>query len=90
LLRVPLVRVAKAAAQSRLAGWRWLFILEGLPAIVLGIVTIFYLTDWPLQARWLPDNERDWLIGELQAELQAKKRLRDYTITHSLTVAFYC
>ena len=73
-----------------LAGWRWLFILEGLPAIVLGIVTIFYLTDWPLQARWLPDNERDWLIGELQAELQAKKRLRDYTITHSLTVAFYC
>ena len=74
----------------QLAGWRWLFILEGIPAILLGIVTIFYLTDWPLQARWLPDNERDWLIGELQAELQAKKRLRDYTITHSLTVAFYC
>ena len=37
-----------------LAGWRWLFILEGIPAIVLGIVTFFYLTDWPSQARWLP------------------------------------
>ena len=32
-----------------LAGWRWLFILEGIPAIILGIVTIFYLTDWPWQ-----------------------------------------
>jgi MFS transporter, ACS family, tartrate transporter len=63
-----------------LAGWRWLFIMEGIPAIILGIVTFFYLTDWPSQARWLPDNERDWLVGELQAELQAKKRIRDYTI----------
>ena len=64
----------------RLAGWRWLFIVEGIPAIVLGIVTVFYLTDWPAQARWLPQDERDWLNGELQAELQAKKKLRDYTI----------
>ncbi len=63
-----------------LAGWRWLFILEGSPAIVLGIITIFYLTDWPAQARWLPPDERDWLVNELQAELQAKKKVRDYTI----------
>jgi MFS transporter, ACS family, tartrate transporter len=63
-----------------LAGWRWLFILEGVPAIVLGTVTIFYLTDWPSQARWLRDDERDWLVNELETELQAKKRLRDYTI----------
>jgi MFS transporter, ACS family, tartrate transporter len=53
-----------------LAGWRWLFILEGIPAIVLGIVTVFYLTDWPAQARWLPPDERDWLVSELQEELQ--------------------
>jgi MFS transporter, ACS family, tartrate transporter len=33
-----------------LAGWRWLFILEGLPAIVLGVITVFYLTDWPAQS----------------------------------------
>jgi ACS family tartrate transporter-like MFS transporter len=63
-----------------LAGWRWLFILEGIPAIVLGIVTVFYLTDWPVQARWLPQDERDWLVNELQVELQAKKRIRNYTI----------
>jgi MFS transporter, ACS family, tartrate transporter len=66
-----------------LAGWRWLFILEGVPAIVLGIVTIFYLTDWPSQARWLTDDERDWLVRELQAELEAKKRIRDYTIVQA-------
>jgi ACS family tartrate transporter-like MFS transporter len=64
----------------QLAGWRWLFILEGIPAIVIGIVTVFYLTDWPAQARWLPQDERDWLTGELEAERQAKKKIRDYTI----------
>jgi MFS transporter, ACS family, tartrate transporter len=64
----------------QLAGWRWLFILEGAPAIFLGIITVYYLTDWPLQARWLRRAERDWLVGELQTELQAKKRIRDYTI----------
>jgi ACS family tartrate transporter-like MFS transporter len=63
-----------------LAGWRWLFILEGIPAIVLGIITVFYLTDWPAQARWLLADERDWLVAELQEELRAKKKIRDYTI----------
>jgi MFS transporter, ACS family, tartrate transporter len=63
-----------------LAGWRWLFILEGLPAIVLGVITVFYLTDWPAQARWLPADERDWLVDALQGELQAKKKVRNYTI----------
>jgi MFS transporter, ACS family, tartrate transporter len=62
-----------------LAGWRWLFILEGIPAVVLGIITVFYLTDWPVQARWLPPDERDWLVNELRTELQAKKKVRDYT-----------
>jgi ACS family tartrate transporter-like MFS transporter len=64
----------------QMAGWRWLFILEGTPAILLGIITVLYLTDWPSQARWLCQAERDWLVGELQSELQAKKRFRDFTI----------
>src|SRR5215471_3824631 len=67
----------------QLAGWRWLFILEGIPAILLGIATIFYLTDWPSQARWLPVEERDWLSAQLQAELQAKKTIHDYTIAQA-------
>jgi ACS family tartrate transporter-like MFS transporter len=63
-----------------LAGWRWLFILEGIPAIVVGIVTYFYMTDWPAEAGWLPQDERDWLVHELQAEVQAEKKIRNYTI----------
>jgi ACS family tartrate transporter-like MFS transporter len=57
-----------------LPGWRWLFIIEGMPAIVFGVVTIFYLTDRPHQAAWLPDDERAWLIAELDREKQAKQQ----------------
>ena len=46
-----------------LAGWQWLFLLEGLPAVLLGVVTLFYLTDRPEQARWLTPAERTWLAG---------------------------
>jgi len=63
-----------------LAGWRWLFILEGCPSIVLGVVVIFYLTDWPAQARWLPADERAWIVSELQNEMLAKKKIRSFTI----------
>jgi len=54
------------------AGWRWLFVIEGIPAVILGVVTIFYLTDRPHQARWLPEDERAWLAGELDVERCAK------------------
>jgi ACS family tartrate transporter-like MFS transporter len=53
-------------------GWRWLLLLEGLPAVVLGLVTLFYLTDQPQQARWLPAEERDWLVAELERERAAR------------------
>jgi ACS family tartrate transporter-like MFS transporter len=53
-------------------GWRWVFILEGFPPVLLGLVTLFYLTDRPAQAAWLPDDEKSWLISELEAETRAK------------------
>jgi MFS transporter, ACS family, tartrate transporter len=51
-----------------LAGWRWLFLLEGLPAIVLGVVTIYFLTDRPRDARWLTAAEKDYLQEALARE----------------------
>jgi len=53
------------------AGWRWLFIIEGVPAVVFGMVTIFYLTDRPQQAKWLADDERLWIVNELAHERTA-------------------
>jgi ACS family 4-hydroxyphenylacetate permease-like MFS transporter len=50
------------------AGWRWLFIIEGLPSIVLGAVTFFYLKDRPRDAAWLSEPERNAISGQLDAE----------------------
>ncbi|PYX22697.1 MAG: MFS transporter, partial [Acidobacteria bacterium] len=63
-----------------LRGWQWLFILEGLPALFFGVMTWFYLTDWPHQAKWLPADEREWVINQLESEKRAKKSVRAYTV----------
>jgi sugar phosphate permease len=47
-------------------GWRWLFFLEGIPAILLGIVAFFFLTDRPNQARWLGADQRQWISQKLE------------------------
>jgi ACS family tartrate transporter-like MFS transporter len=57
-----------------LAGWQWLFLLEGLPAVLLGVVTLFYLTDRPEQAGWLTPEERSWLAGRLAREEQQREQ----------------
>ena len=49
-------------------GWQWLFIAEGLPAVLLAFATYFYLTPVPAQARWLADDERQWLQRTLAEE----------------------
>jgi ACS family tartrate transporter-like MFS transporter len=55
-----------------LAGWRWLLILESIPAVVCGVVALFYLTDRPQDAKWLQPDERGWLVAELAKEQAAK------------------
>ncbi len=51
-----------------LAGWRWLFILEAIPALLLGCVTLVSLTDGPEEAQWLSGEEREWLRQALARE----------------------
>ena len=53
--------------------WRWVFILEGIPPILLGIFSFFYLTDRPNDARWLAQDEKDWLNSALTAEARERE-----------------
>ena len=56
-------------------GWRWLFLLEGIPAILLGTVAFFFLTDWPPQARWLSAEERQRISRKLDQEKPLNRQL---------------
>jgi ACS family 4-hydroxyphenylacetate permease-like MFS transporter len=51
-----------------LAGWQWLFLLEGLPAIVFGIICLFYLDDSPARANWLSDDEKREIAARLEQD----------------------
>jgi MFS transporter, ACS family, tartrate transporter len=54
-----------------LAGWQWLFLMEGMPAIVLGSAVYWVLADGPAKAKWLPEEQSGWLLGELERERMA-------------------
>jgi MFS transporter, ACS family, tartrate transporter len=54
-----------------LAGWQWLFLAEGLPAVVLSVVFLVYLPNTPAEASWLTAEERDWLVDQLRADNSA-------------------
>ena len=67
-----------------LAGWQWLFLMEGLPSIPMGILVYFYLTDKPEQAKWLAPAEREWLIEHLRAEKHVTAHHDPHTMTAAL------
>lgn len=67
-----------------LAGWRVMFLIEGLPAVLLGIVAWYYLTDRPRDAGWLTAPERDWLDATMAAEQQATSAGGHVSVRRSL------
>jgi MFS transporter, ACS family, tartrate transporter len=68
-----------------LKGWQWLFIIEGVPSILLGIVTWFYLTDRPERADWLTAEQKAWLAARLNAEVAAKEAAKHLTLSEALS-----
>ncbi len=68
-----------------LRGWQWLFIIEGVPAVVLGVIALFYLTDRPERADWLNDEERSWLSGQTRGEEADRQERHGLTLWQAAT-----
>jgi ACS family tartrate transporter-like MFS transporter len=67
-----------------LDGWQWLFIVEGLPAVLMGFIVLACLTDRPRDAKWLTQAERDHLEGVLAAEAVAKEARGKISVLQAL------
>ena len=63
-----------------LGGWQWVFILEAIPAVLLGFISIFWLTDRPEHAQWLTAEQRNWLTGKLLMEKQRATKVRQLSV----------
>jgi ACS family tartrate transporter-like MFS transporter len=70
-----------------LAGWQWLFLVEGIPAILLGVIVFLYLTDRPNMAHWLSSAEKDWLLSKLAAGRNSRSTAHPIGIVAALTNA---
>jgi MFS transporter, ACS family, tartrate transporter len=81
-----------------LEGWQWVYIIWGIPAVVLGVIVFFFLTDRPAQAKWLAPDERAALIEQLDAEKRAGHAHRRMTVPEALrhpkvlllALAYFC
>jgi MFS transporter, ACS family, tartrate transporter len=67
-----------------LKGWQALFLIEAVPAVVLGFIVIFWMADRPREARWLTEAEKQFLTGQFEREVAAKVAARHYTVVEAL------
>ncbi|MFC0903455.1 MFS transporter [Clostridium sp. MT-14] len=67
-----------------ISGWQWLFIVESIPSIIIGIISYFYLDDSIEKVKWLNDKERKWLIDVTAKEKLEKERKKHYTFMQAL------
>lgn len=72
----PVSGLLLGAHWGHLMGWQWLFLMEALPAVLLGGVVLAYLTDRPEIATWLKEDERAWLVDQLASEETPHPRAR--------------
>jgi ACS family tartrate transporter-like MFS transporter len=68
-----------------LAGWQWLFILQALPTVALGVIFFLALPNTPAEAPWLPPAEKDWLVTQLESERQRRETIQRFSIADALT-----
>jgi ACS family tartrate transporter-like MFS transporter len=63
-----------------LKGWQIMYIAEGIPTVILGLITFFVLTDKPNQAKFLTQTEKDWLLAKLASERKAKEAVKKFRV----------
>ncbi len=68
-----------------LHGWQWLFLLQALPTIALGLVIFFALPDSPAAAKWLKPADKAWLVNQLAAERTRRERIQRFSVRGALT-----
>jgi ACS family tartrate transporter-like MFS transporter len=68
-----------------LGGWQWIFLIEALPALLLGVYAFFWLTDRPKDATWLPRDQQTWLIGTLETERTRAPRIQHASVWKVMT-----
>lgn len=81
-----------------LAGWQWLFIIEAVPALILGVVCFYYLDDTIEEVKWLTKDEKKWLIDVTTKEKLEKQKVKHYTFWQALkdrdvlilSVGYFC
>jgi len=73
------------AGAGGLKGWQWLFLLEALPSLVLGIAVFWLLPDRPRDAAWLTPNERDVLERQIASEIAQRERIQKFSVAEALT-----
>ncbi|REE07094.1 ACS family tartrate transporter-like MFS transporter [Paraburkholderia sp. BL27I4N3] len=67
------------------SGWRWMLVLEGIPALIGGVMCFLYLTDRPADAKWLKPEERDWLLNELANDRKARPDAKHFGSLKAMT-----
>src|SRR5580658_3007327 len=65
-------------------GWQWIFISEAIPALILSVVVLLYLTDDPAEAKWLADDERDWLVQRQASERRQREEVHNPSVLQVL------
>ncbi len=85
VISAPVSAACMSISWFGVPGWRWIFILQGLPAVILGFITPLYLSDRPSEALWLEPEERHWLTRELARENELKRKNSGVSIRQALT-----
>jgi ACS family tartrate transporter-like MFS transporter len=66
------------------SGWRWMLFIEGVPAVLFGVVCYYRLTDRPDDARWLTQEEKTWINGELERDRSARKNVKHLSVLQAM------